>query len=397
MVLSPGRSRTKLIHAVFVRCALSYLQNLIVFARNSRRMKPLRLLRPILPLVLAPFVVVCPGLASAQMPSTIDLANGEEDVTIYGGSAGDFLPSGSAAGGSILGTLMATGDLNGDGVADMVLGSSAASGLSVGTEAGAAYIYFGSSSLAGTKDIAGIAGTAPDVTIYGANANDILTNGDAIKVGDLNGDGIDDLILGALGADGPSEARTDAGEAYVILGSSNLPSIIDLAKGEEDVIIYGATAGDKLTDEDGFYAAIEMGDLNGDGIDDLILGASRADGPAEARNVAGEAYVIFGSSSLPATIDLASSDEDVTIYGATEGDLMTQGGVLTVGDLDGDGFGDLILGAPQADGPSEHTRARRRGICHPRFGESPGDDRPEYERRRRDDLRRHVQRLSPLG
>ena len=299
---------------------------------------PRRLGSSLLSLLMALF---WPVIASAQLPSTIDLNAGEEDVTIYGATADDYLTHGGA---------VAVGDLNGDGTGDLILAASQADGPSDSRDrAGEVYVYFGAGSLGGTKDIAGIVGTAPNVTIYGASARDELIVDGALAVGDLNGDGIDDLILGAEAADGPSEGRYGAGEAYIIFGSSSLPAIIDLNTSDEDVTIYGATEGDYLTEQ----GAVAVGDVNGDGTDDLILAARSADGPSEGRAHAGEAYVIFGSSSLPATIDLNTSGEDVTIYGATMEDHLTINGALVVRDLNGDGTGDLILGAAAADGPAE--------------------------------------------
>ena len=348
MDLSPGRSRTKLLHAAFVGRALSYLQNLIVFARNSRQKIPLQISRPTLPLLLVLSVVIWPVPASAQLPSTIDLNSGEEDVLVYGGAAYHSLTRWGA---------LEVGDLNGDGIDDLILGAYYAGGPSddYRSTAGEAYVYFGAGSLAGTKDIAGTAGTAPDVTIYGATKYDTLTEDGAMAMGDLNGDGIDDLILGSQWADGPSEGRGNAGEAYIIFGSTSLPATIDLKTSDEDVTIYGASASDGLTS----YNAVAVGDVNGDGTDDLILGAPAADGPAEGRaNAAGEAYIIFGSSSLPATIDLFKDetdpgDQDVIIYGGSANDVLAGSHAVAVGDVNGDGIDDLILGAYYADGPSD--------------------------------------------
>jgi len=284
------------------------------------------------------------GGSGLNSTSTIDLLSSGEDVTIYGATAGDLLTSGGA---------LAVGDVNGDGIDDLILGAMFATGPSDGrSRAGEAYIIFGGSGLNSTDTI-DLNSSGEDVTVYGATANDQLTRDSAPAVGDVNGDGIDDLILGAWNAFGPSDARSQAGEAYIIFGGSvlNSTSTIDLNNSDEDVTIYGATATDFLTGD----GAMAVGDVNGDGIDDLILGAWVADGPSEGRSGAGEAYIIFGGPGLnsTSTIDLNSSGENVTIYGATRSDLLTRGGALAVGDVNGDGIDDLLLGARLADGPSE--------------------------------------------
>ena len=67
------------------------------------------------------------------------------------------------------------------------------------------------------------------MTIYGASAGDFLATGGALAVGDVTGEGVDDLILGTPNADGPADGRMDAGEAYIIFGRAGLPATIDLA------------------------------------------------------------------------------------------------------------------------------------------------------------------------
>ena len=273
------------------------------------------------------------------------------DVAAYGAVAVD------AAGYIVL-----AGDLNGDGIADLIVSAPSADvGSPVRVNAGAVYIWFGQGWLAGTKDAAGSAGTAPDVTILGASASDQLTNAGALTTGDVNGDGTLDLLLGAFDADGPSEGRSGAGEAYIVFGRkspASFPATLDLAlqgSSGADVTLNGATSSDHLTDG----GTLAVADVNGDGTPDILLGARDADGPAAGRRGAGQAYIVYGRkypASFPATLDLASSGSvgaDVTLYGASEFDSLTNGGALAAGDVNGDGTPDLLLGTPFADGPAE--------------------------------------------
>ncbi|OGR99859.1 MAG: hypothetical protein A2V88_10815 [Elusimicrobia bacterium RBG_16_66_12] len=179
--------------------------------------------------------------------------------------------------------------------------------------------------------------------MFGAEAGDFLADRFSLATGDFNGDGRDDLLIGAPLADGPGNTRTDAGEAYVIFGSPAMDSSIDLAKGTAMLTVLGDNPSGNL----GFTVA--SGDINGDGMDDLLVGARFAGPAADGQAGEGEAYVIYGRPDLGGTIDIASDEQDVTVAGAETGDYLSI--ALASGDVNGDGFSDLILGASGAAGP----------------------------------------------
>ena len=164
--------------------------------------------------------------------------------------------------------------------------------------------------------------------------------------GDFNGDGYDDLLVGAPGANGPAEGKLDAGEVVVIYGGSPPRRDRDLTGSAYGIaFVYGADAGDQLG------SSVASGDINGDGYDDLVLGAEVGDGHSGApRNAAGEVAVIYGSSTIMTDVDLATEPGVAFIYGASEGAGL--GHAVATGDLNGDGYDDIIAGADTMD-PSD--------------------------------------------
>nr|BAL59251.1 hypothetical conserved protein [Candidatus Acetothermum autotrophicum] len=273
------------------------------------------------------------GVGGGASPVVLDIADGNQDITIFGANAKDFLTDFNS---------IAVGDVNGDGFADLILGDPAAD-VEEGDrrDAGKVYVIFGRSTFESIYDLAK---SHADIVVTGARSGDAL--GTAVAVGDVNGDGRLDLIIGAAGADGPDglpERRRDAGAVYVIYGRPTPNKLIDIFDGDQDITIHGETPGDRLG------ASVATGDLNGDGIADLILGATDADGPRKERANAGQVYVLFGSTSFPRTIDLARRNADMTIFGRNSTDQL--GNVIVSAEVNGDGFDDLIIAAHQADGP----------------------------------------------
>ena len=161
------------------------------------------------------------------------------------------------------------------------------------------------------------------------------------SAGDVNGDGYDDLIIGAFGAD--PNGNSYAGETYVVYGGANAPG----TGGVLDLSALDGTNGFILTGIDGLdYSGrfvSSAGDVNGDGYDDLIIGAYRADG------YAGETYLVYGGASAPGTggvLDMSDLDgtNGFILTGIDAGD-QSGSSVSSAGDVNGDGYDDLIIGA----------------------------------------------------
>jgi len=282
-----------------------------------------------------------PDLAPETVRDTLETLGRGPDITILGEELNDGL-----------GAAVALGDINDDGLTDLIISAPQTFGPgNIRAASGSVYIIFGGPRLHAGRviDLADpLAGA--DVVIHGADALDGL--GFAIKAGDLNDDGVDDLAFSAPTGDGPSNQRTNAGEVYVLFGGGDLgnQSLRDLAGifgPPVDLTIFGQDPRDSLG------SSMAIGDVSGDGINDLLIGASGGDGPENTRLNAGEMHVILGSPTLPFdfTRDLASQfgrAAELTIFGVETGDQF--GFSLALGELSGDGIPDLIIGAEGGDG-----------------------------------------------
>ncbi len=262
-----------------------------------------------------------------------------------------------ATSGDLMGTSVAgVGDVNGDSVPDILIGGS---GVNPGgkIQAGQAVLVYGSTSFADSVDLASL-GASEGVTINGGAATDHAGHAVA-AAGHFNGDGFRDLLIGALDADGNS---ADSGIAYVVYGAASLPSSIDLGSlGAAGLTLQGDQPGDALG-----VSVSGGGDINGDGFDDIILGSHQYDDTA---NNEGRAFIVYGSASPPASLDTSAlGTAGVTLTGidnqdeagfqvamggatgvATGGAAEGGPGRKTPGDMNGDGFADVLVSARQAD------------------------------------------------
>lgn len=258
---------------------------------------------------------------SPNLSATYRLDELGVDVSVVGKAASDFFGY----------TVSGAGDVNGDGFDDVIFGSRYNDDAAL--DAGAAYILYGSASLSATYQLNG---GGVNVTILGKAANDSMSN--ARGAGDVNADGLDDVITGALLND---DGGLNAGAAYLLLGSASLSATIQLNGVGVNFTILGDAAEDNLG-----FSATSAGDVNGDGFSDLIAGA---------RGIS-TAYLFYGGSGLSGTKDTGASEENVKMTGKTGTDRFGIG-TSGAGDINDDGFFDIIVGADQSDENASNSGA----------------------------------------
>jgi Ca2+-binding RTX toxin-like protein len=309
---------------------------------------------------------------------TLNLSNldGNDGFIIKGANFGDS--SGTSVSNA--------GDINGDGIDDLVIGAPTADPNNE-LSAGESYVVFGQNNLgdSGILELSELDGTN-GFAIKGIEGGELVSfgmfsvgvrGGDKVgtsvsNAGDLNGDGFEDLLLGAYGNTYDAELGY-IGKSYVLFGGNNVGNSGELELAELDGTQGFTVEGIEEFDDFG-RSVSSAGDVNGDGFDDLIVGASRVS--IDGNNSVGASYVLFGSNSIDASGSLKAEEVNGT-NGFVLAGIDEYGGagrsVSNAGDINGDGFDDLIVGAPNAGevmNDYDYNQPDNRGETYVVFGGS---------------------------
>lgn len=292
--------------------------------------------------VYGSYVIFGSGNSSHNTLVLEDL-NGANGFKIQSSESGDFLGF----------SINALGDFNQDGFNDIIIGAfkSAINGV----ESGRAYVVFGTDQ-----------GFLPVVDLSSLNgSNGFVINGEAAgdklgfsvaAAGDVNNDGFDDAIVGAYFANNQGD---DSGSVYVLLGTG-----VEYTDGF-DLINLNGSNGFRVDGEyagDHFGGSVSAaGDVNNDGIDDLMVGAILNDNNGDR---SGATYIVFGTQTFQPVVNAGDLNGMNGFVIVGDKPLARIGyKVLDAGDFNQDGFDDIMIGSPSS------TSDARRGVVYVVFGQ----------------------------
>ena len=231
---------------------------------------------------------------------------------------GGFVIKGENAQDKVGVSVSSGGDINGDGIGDIIIGAIIELTGTTQTARGKTYVAFGSTTANATIDLGQIASGIGGFAIV-SSTNTEQSGHSVSSAGDINGDGLADIILGAPYS--PVDGGASTGRSYVVYGKATTTnvSLTDVTNNIGGFAIIGQGA----QDLSGFSVGA-AGDVNGDGLADLIVGAPGYDASASATST-GRSYIIFGSKTGP-----FAAGSEVDNKGTSANDTLTSTGTQTL-------------------------------------------------------------------